>query len=258
MDEYAIKLENICKEYKSAEGNRVVLQSINLYFPAGQSIAVVGPNGSGKSTFLKIVLGLTKPDFGSVTILNNGKVNDISYIPQDYRNSFFPWLRLKTNLALHLEKRNHDHLGVTLELSDHTLEKFIEAAKDVQLIVDLNKFPYQLSGGEQQIMVLLQALLRKPKLIIADEPLSAIDIHKKELILLYLSNFLIKEKPTTLIVSHDIEDALFLADRVVVFSKNTGFVTADFLIEKQHPRPNEWRYEPEFRTLVKRALEAFE
>lgn len=258
MENAAIKLEGISKTYKSPEGDRVVLESVTLSIPEGQRVAIVGPNGSGKSTFLRIVLGLTQPDTGTVNVIHDHTFSEVAYIPQDYRNSLFPWLRLKSNIALHLEKRNHTSFGFGLELSSDTFDQFSQAAKEVQLKLDLRKFPYQLSGGEQQILVILQALLRKPKVLVADEPLSAIDIHKKELIIQYFSGWLHKLKPTTLLVSHDLEDAVFLADRLIVFSRNSGKVRADIIVNKEHPRHDEWRYDPEFRLILKKTMEAFE
>ncbi|MGE5340682.1 MAG: ABC transporter ATP-binding protein [Candidatus Omnitrophota bacterium] len=258
MGSVSIKLEKISKRYRSLDGNRTVLESVTLTIKEGQRVAIVGPNGSGKSTFLQIALGLTKPDVGSVNWSHGNLFSETSYIPQDYRNSLFPWLRLSSNIALHLESQNRIAFGFGLNPSSETLNKFIQAASDIQMRFDLAKYPYQLSGGEQQIFALLQAMLKKPNLLVVDEPFSAIDIHKKEIIIQYLSNWLFKTKPTALIVSHELSDAVFLADRLVVFSRNSGEIRADITVEKEHPRTNEWRFGAEFRSILEKTMEAFE
>ena len=159
MKNAAIIVRGVSKKYKSQDGERVIIDNVTISVPEGQRVAVIGPNGSGKSTFLRIILNLTEPDMGSVDLLNEHSFIEAAYVPQDYRNALFPWLRLKSNIALHLERHDHSPAGAALNLSNVTLNRFLEAAQEVRLTFDLEKFPYQLSGGEQQILVLLQAML---------------------------------------------------------------------------------------------------
>jgi len=259
MDDAVIKIENLSKKYKTFENKpQIVLDSISLSIYKGQRIAIVGPNGSGKSTIMRIILGIADQDSGSVELLYDHSYRTVAYIPQDYRNSLFPWLRVKSNLALYLESSLKSKNPFNLDLSEEIKEKINAAFSELQIKLDLQKFPYQLSGGEQQILVMLQAILRDPLLFIADEPLSAIDIHKKEHIMMYLCRWLNKSKPTTMIVSHDIEDAIFLSDRIIVLSRNSGALRADISINKEHPRSLDWRYSEDFRSYIKQALEVFE
>ena len=216
----------------------------------------MGPNGSGKSTLLQIALGLIQPDAGLVV---GKKVSErcVAYLPQDYRNALFPWLRLSANLALYSPNEEVEgFLG--WRPSSSTRKKFTEEAKSVNFQLDWTKFPYQLSGGEQQILVLLLALQRQPDLIVADEPFSAIDFHKRGLILQRFTEWLDERHPTLLLVSHDLEEAIFLTERLIVLSPHAGDVRADITVPAPlGPRTSEWRNSSAFRHFVTEVMQYF-
>lgn len=233
-------LKGVTKVFISSAGPRQVLNDITLHLRAGECLAIVGPNGSGKTTLLKLLLGLIRPDHGSVTIASN---QTISYIPQDYRNALFPWLRIHRNIQLHARGKSK-----TADV--------LEIASRIGLKIDTNKFPYQLSGGEQQALVLLQALIAHPDWVIADEPFSAIDFHKKARMLDYFLRHIKSSGAAACVVVHDVSDAFWLADRVLVLG-STG-IREEFLIAAKHPRDAKWRQTDEFTAMVRRATEAFE
>lgn len=257
MAEHIIKLEDISKSFQSNNGVQNILRDISLSIPQGQRVAIVGPNGSGKTTLLRIILGITDVDSGKLRTDFSRLLKEVAYIPQDYRNALFPWLRIETNLALHLnESTNKQSLNASLQKP--ILENFHSYAAPFGFDPPLSKYPYQLSGGEQQLLVIFQSLLKKPKLLVADEPFSAVDAHKRKIMLEFFSDWLDANEPTFLIVSHDFEDALFLADRVIVLSRDSGRIQADIPVEKERPRKLSWQKEKEFEQLLGYILETFE
>lgn len=237
-----IQLRGVSKAYPARRGRRWALANFDLDVADGERIAVVGPNGSGKTTLLRVALGIESPDTGTVSIRGGLTRNVVSYVPQDYRNALFPWMRLRSNLAL----VNNAQSGSGRLCTD----AYAELSDLVKLRVDLSKFPYELSGGEQQIFVLLRALVANPTLLVLDEPLSAVDFGRKQLIQQYLASWLHGRTTTLLFASHDFLEAVLLSDRVVVLERDSGQVQTTVAVELPWPRTLEMRDRPEFRTLV--------
>lgn len=262
MNPIAVSLDDITKSYTLHKELHTVLDSVSFTVPQGQRVALLGPNGSGKSTLLKIILKILEPDFGKVEIHDTRFAGRISYIPQDYRNSLFPWMTMRANLALYLQgsdfaAENGLWNQIFLSPTQEMVNEFSKVANQVKLQMNLHKYPYQLSGGEQQIFVLLQAMLRKPNLLVLDEPFSAVDFYKKAIIMEHLTAWLMETAPSVIFVSHDIGDALFLADRVIVLSRRTGKISADFHVNKTHPRKDGWREDLDFQDLQRKVAASF-
>lgn len=255
-----LELDCVSKVYRRNATAACVLEGISLTIAAGERIALLGPNGSGKSTLLRMLLQLDTPTSGTIRSAVSERPHAIAYMPQDYRSALFPWLRVETNLALHL-----DHDGASRafrtrrSLSDKHRKRFASATSAIGVNVMLNKYPYEHSGGEQQAIVLLQSLLQDPELLVADEPFSAIDVHKRQQIFLYLASWLTSSNATFVLVSHDLEEALMLCERVIVLSRGTTTIVADFRYQRpDHPAAvNDWRNTAEFRSLLDRVLKSF-
>jgi NitT/TauT family transport system ATP-binding protein len=246
----AITFESVGKAYVSLTENRQVLSDISFSVVEGERVAIVGANGSGKSTILQIAAGMIRPDRGKVNRQYPLGTTDTGYIPQDYRNALFPWMRLSEHVKLLARPeaiKTKEDL-ITLQ------EEVTQALARIGIRAPLDKYPYQLSGGEQQICLFVLTLLRRPRFIIADESFSAVDVHRREAVFGYFTDFLERQRSSLLFVDHDLEHCLLFADRVLVLSKQSETGIADIVISQPHPRDLEWRYEDSFRQILKEVV----
>ena len=212
----AIEIKNITKVYTSDDNQEIhALQDINLKINDSEFVCVVGPSGCGKSTLLEIVAGLLKATGGEI-LLDGQKVNgtsrDIGVVFQD--PSLFPWREVQKNIAFGMEIAN-----VPKEEQKKRLKKYTN-------MVNLNgfehKYPSQLSGGMRQRVGIARTLAMEPKVILMDEPFSAVDHLTRCTLQEELIQIWEQEKKTILFVTHDINEAVFLANRVVLLSTRPG------------------------------------
>ncbi len=190
-----------------------ILNDINLSINKGEFVAIVGHSGCGKSTLLKIIAGLLDYDEGNVT-LDNKKITkpdiDRGMVFQEHR--LFPWLTIKENLSIGLDK-----------LNKKSKEEIVaEHLKLVQLEGFENVYPHQLSGGMSQRAAIARALVNAPKVLLLDEPFGALDALTKIILQEEILKIWEKEKTTMIMVTHDIDEAVYLADRIVVMSAKPG------------------------------------
>ncbi|MFS0612749.1 ABC transporter ATP-binding protein [Lederbergia ruris] len=201
-----LKLQNIGKQFNQ----KIVLEDINLEIESGEIVSLLGPSGSGKTTLLHIILGLTKMDQGR--IIFNGK--DLSHVSmknrgfnivfQDY--ALFPHLNAYDNIVYGLKNKR----GL---ISEKEIREYIEF---LELKPHLTKKIGELSGGQKQRVALARTLVMKPKLLLLDEPLSALDGVMKESIKERIQSIAREFKLTTIIVTHDPEEALTLSDKILI------------------------------------------
>ncbi len=245
-----IQITGLSKTFHSGSEHRVVLQDVTITCCRGERIALVGPNGSGKTTLLRILLGIEDPDAG--TVVSNFPRLATTYLPQDYRNAFLPWLNVKQNLALASLRgqRNGESRLALPAFSAELSKRYDDIANNFGLAVNLSKYPYQLSGGEQQLILLIRGLLAEADLHVLDEPLSAVDYGKRMAVVDMLSVHFANTNSTIIFSTHDFEEAVRLADRVIVLSRNTAQICADIEVEFPWPRPESIRRTPEFRGIV--------
>lgn len=231
-----IKAKNIEKYYQSEDGELIhALENIDLTIEDGEFVAVVGPSGCGKSTFLEIVAGLLSHDGGEISLddqVITDTSRDIGVVFQDA--SLFPWRTIKSNIAYGMEIAK-----VPKEEQEERLKRYI---KLMNLEGFENKFPSQLSGGMKQRAGIARTLVMNPKVILMDEPFSAVD----HLTRCTLQEELIKlretEKKTILFVTHDINEAVYLADRVILFSPRPSVIQQEYRIKTPFPRKREDDY----------------
>jgi len=252
---------DISKSFRRSNEQLSVLESVSLSVRPNELTAIVGGNGSGKSTLLKIAVGHLSTDNGSVS--HNGC--SIAYMPQDYRSALFPWLRLSSNTALYLDgerRRTGGHRGWLdalrwkVSLLDKDKQCICHYLEEFGLPTDLSKYPAELSGGEQQLFLFLLNLTRRPQLFIADEPLSAIDLDRRQRALDLIGQEFSRLENSLLFVSHNLEEAVFLADRVIVLSKQHGSIAEEISIESPRPRPFEWKFSEGLLAYVKQIEKA--
>jgi NitT/TauT family transport system ATP-binding protein len=214
-----VTLRSVSKSYSSKSH---VLANLSVIVEPGEFVSIIGRSGVGKSTLLRMVAGLETPTEGSVLIDENevhGPSGRLGYLVQNYSQSLFPWLTVQGNLKLAL----HDQ-GLS---SGRAREKIADVMAAVKLDGEVEKYPWQLSGGMQQRVALARALLREPALLLLDEPFASVDALVR-LELEDLTRTLVKERSiTAILVTHDVEEAIYMADRVIVMAGSPAQIAAD-------------------------------
>lgn len=225
-----IEVKNINKLYTSPDGQEIIaLEDINLTINDGEFVCIVGPSGCGKSTLLEIVAGLLEATSGEI-LLDGEKVNgtsrDIGVVFQDA--SLFPWRIVSKNITFGMELA-----GVSKETQKKQLDKYIN-------MVNLNgfehKYPSQLSGGMRQRVGIARTLAMEPKVILMDEPFSAVDHLTRCTLQEELIQIWEREEKNILFVTHDINEAVFLANRIILLSPRPGRIQKIYDIPYPHRR----------------------
>lgn len=226
-----IDLRGVRVSFASNEGERLVaLEGVDLQIGAGEIVALIGPNGSGKSTLLRVIAGLLAPDVGSVAIDGRavtGPDPRVGLVFQEPR--LLPWRTTAANVAYPLELA-----GVARPERERKVAALLDtvglpAAAATQV-------PSQLSGGQRQRAALARTLALEPTVLLLDEPFSALDELTRERLNLELLALHARTPTTIVVVTHSVQEAIFLADRVVVLSERPGHVLADIPIDLPRPR----------------------
>jgi len=249
-----LSLQNIHHAYFTETQAKMVLEDISLSVNKGEFISILGPSGCGKSTLLSIIAGLLTPVQGSLHLdgepLIAGHKQDIGYmLQQDY---LFPWKTIKENilLGLKLQKQPHPDLEI----------RTLKLLNEIGLPNTENLFPNQLSGGMRQRVALVRTLATNPKVLLLDEPFSALDyVTKLKLENLVFSTLKAFQK-TVVLVTHDIGEAIAMSDRIYLFSANPGKVFHTFEVPEELRKitPFEARNHPKFSPLFQTIWKEFE
>jgi NitT/TauT family transport system ATP-binding protein len=242
-------LLTIRKLRKSFEGV-VVYDDFEVDLPLGKFTSIFGPNGCGKSTLINMVSGLMPMDRGEV--LFDGRTihsTRTSYVFQNYREALFPWLRAIDNIHYPLEV-----MGIARAERSRRVEKLLA---DFEVRIDLHAFPYTLSGGQQQTVSILRALVTDPEVLFLDEPFSALDYEMTQFMREQLQKIFMKTKTTMLLVSHDLDEAIQLADKVVLLTRRPTKVAEMVDVDLPWPRDLDVTTGERFMTLKRHCLERF-
>lgn len=223
----SIKIKNIYKSFDSHNNEILVLDNINLNIEDGELICLLGPSGCGKTTLLRLIAGLDKPNSGEIydgDELVSGPSKHRGFIFQQY--SLFPWLTVLDNVMF------------GLNLNDNSKEKNLKSAKRylerVGLIDVANSYPHELSGGMKQRVAIIRSLLSHTPLLLMDEPFSAVDMQTRHKLQEQLIGVWKRFENTIIFVTHDVDEAVYLADRIVVMDKNPGRIKE--IVEVTLPR----------------------
>ncbi len=228
----------------------VVYDDFAVDLPLGHFISIFGPNGCGKSTLINMVSGLLRMDAGEV--LYDGQLiseTRISYVFQNYREALFPWLKAIDNIHYPLKV-----MGIPRKQRRDRVEKLLA---DFEVRIDLDAYPYTLSGGQQQAISILRALVTEPEVLFLDEPFSALDYEMTMFMRGQLQKIFMKTKTTMLLVSHDLDEAIELADKVVLLTRRPTKVAEIVDIGLPWPRSLEVTTGEDFMTLKRHCLDRF-
>jgi NitT/TauT family transport system ATP-binding protein len=229
----------------------VIYDKFDLDLPQGEFISIFGPNGCGKSTLINMISGLMPVDAGQV-LFDGQTIQEtrLSYVFQNYRDALFPWLRAIDNIHYPLKL-----MGLSRRERNQRVEQLLA---DFGVKIDLNSYPYMLSGGQQQTVSILRALVTNPEVLFLDEPFSALDYEMTLFMREQLQRMFMKTKTTTLLVSHDLEEAVQLANHVLLLTRRPTRV-ADFVdIDLPWPRNTESVIDPRFVALKSHCLAVFQ
>lgn len=228
----------------------VVYDDFGIDLPLGKFISIFGPNGCGKSTLINMISGLMPMDAGEV-LYDGRRISDtrISYVFQNYREALFPWLRAIDNIHYPLKV-----MGVSRKEQQQRVEKLLA---DFDIRIDLNAYPYTLSGGQQQAVSILRALITEPEVLFLDEPFSALDYEMTLFMREQLQKIFMKTRTTMLLVSHDLEEAIQLADKVVLLTRRPTRVAEIVDVNLPWPRDLDVTTGEEFTALKRHCLDRF-
>ena len=248
----ALAVAGITKVFAGPEREVNAIGGVELSVAPGEFLAIVGPSGCGKSTLLQIIAGLMRPSAGRVLLGGRevtGEPAHMVYLFQQYSKSLFPWMSVADNVTFAFSHRLRLDRAASLERCREYLEM-------VGLADFANHYPWQLSGGMQQRVAIARALSAEPTVLLMDEPFSSVDaLTRLDLQSLILDLWHAKHF-TAVLVTHDVDEAVFLADRVAVLSHRPSAILD--LIETRVPRPRqalETRESPEFLALRHRLLQ---
>jgi sulfonate transport system ATP-binding protein len=240
-----LEINQVSKTFKNDNGNVHVLDNLDFSVKNGEFISIIGPSGCGKSTLLKLIAGLDLDYEGTIVVGSqevHGPSKDRGFIFQEHR--LFPWLNVEKNIA------------ANLSLKDPEIQKRVD---DLITLVNLRGFekayPRQLSGGMSQRVAIARALLRNPEVLLLDEPFGALDAFTRSHLQEALLEIWEKNKTTMVLVTHDIDEAIFLSTKVVVMDSNPGRIKAIVPIDIPYPRHRIGKSFQEFRTVILKHLD---
>lgn len=224
-----LSIQSLHKQYRLETKSLNVLEDIHLNIQPGEFVSIVGPSGCGKSTILRLVVGLDA-DYQGRILLDGSPITSTStdrgIVFQDHR--LFPWMTVAENIGFAL---------INKDLSATEKREIVQInIERVNLTGFENAYPHQLSGGMAQRAAIARALVNEPKILLLDEPLGALDALTRLYLQAELQRIWIEHRSTMIMVTHDVEEALFLGDRVVVMQSNPGRIKRVVNVPLDHPR----------------------
>lgn len=236
-----LEISKLYKHFPTQQGTLLALKDINMHVETGELVCAVGASGSGKSTLLRLVAGLDTPTGGDITVDGDrvtGPGADRGMVFQKY--TLYPWLTVQKNVEFGLKLQ-----GIPKHQRRERASYYLD-------VVGLTKFsqslPKALSGGMKQRVAIARALACHPKILLMDEPFGALDVQTKEAMQLFLLDLWKRTRCTILMITHDVEEAVFLAQRVYVMTARPGTIQQEIQIDLPEYRTYELKREQPFQT----------
>jgi len=224
-----LTIRGVTKRFAVGDGEVEALAPVDLTIPQGEFVCMIGASGCGKSTLLRIIAGFEEPTTGDIAIYGNaiaGPGSDRGMVFQDY--ALFPWMTVRQNISFGPRQRQLPH-----EEIERTTDEFI---KMVGLERFADRYPNQLSGGMKQRVAIARVLANNANILLMDEPFGALDALTREQLQHELLQIWARTGVTAIFVTHSVEEAVLLADRVLVMSAGPGRIDSDFRIDLARPR----------------------
>ncbi|MEP9380029.1 ABC transporter ATP-binding protein [Aquabacter sp. CN5-332] len=251
-----VQLQQVTLSYGRGETTVAALGETNLKIGKGDFVALVGPSGCGKSTILKLVTGLIQASTGWVFVAGREVGAEPVRVGMAFQNpTLLPWLSIRDNIMLPLKIVPPFRQDFRAKRKTEFRDRADALLKQVGLAGFGDKFPWQLSGGMLQRASLCRALIHDPQLLMLDEPFGALDQFTREELWAILQDLWMTRRPTVLLVTHDLKEAGYLANRVCVMRARPGHIVEDRHVDLPRPRTIEMTYEPGFVALTQRLRE---
>ena len=250
----SISVQKISKSFKGrrkTEPENQVLKDVSFEVQEGEFVSLLGPSGCGKTTTLTIIAGFQKPSSGVIKV-NGEEVTkpgpDRAFMFQNY--ALFPWMKVGENIEYLMKKMKLD--------KEERRKRLDDLLAMAQLTEYENYYIHEISGGMKQRVALLRALACDPRILLMDEPLGAVDFQMRQLLQVQLESILQQKKVTSLMVTHDVDESVYLSDRVIVMSRDHGKIMEDLKIDLPRPRdrtaPKYHEYVDKLTNILKTAL----
>ncbi len=242
-----VTIRGLTKRFSDA----IIYDNFDFDIPRGKLMSVFGPNGCGKSTLINMIAGLFPVDAGEI-LFDGQPLSSIKfgYVFQNYREAMFPWLRAFDNIAYPLKV-----MGVPRADRTARVEKLVA---NLNVRIDLSLYPYQMSGGQQQLVSIMRALIVEPEILFLDEPFSALDYEMTLFMREQLQRVFTETATTTVLVSHDLEEAVYLSDRILLLSRHPARAVEFVTYDAARPRTLKTMSESDFISTKAHCLEVFQ
>ena len=245
MEKTVLKLDNVSKSFAKIETDDVThaLSSVTTTMESGEFISMVGPSGCGKSTILRLVAGLIQPTTGTITL--NGKPIEAPGPDRGMmfqKATLFPWLTV------------YDNIAFSLKMQGKLKGKVEEMIKTIGLQDFREDYPGQLSGGMAQRVALVRSLINEPPVLLLDEPLGALDAFTRMNMQDEILRIWQKKQQLAIMVTHDVDEAIYMGTRVLVMDSHPGRIVSDLKIEQPYPRDRSSREFVEYRNEILKQL----
>lgn len=235
------------KALSKSFSDHVIISDFNLDLDKHTITGFLGPNGSGKTTLLSIIAGSLKKDQGECSFGNSPlELGSSGLLSQNYRDALFPWLTAFENVCYPLRVK-----GIS---KDEREKKVQELFQTYKIPFSHKSYPYELSGGQQQLISFLRAVAQNPALMLMDEPFSALDYPSKKMLTTRIEQLMTKSDMSIILVSHDIDELLLLADRLIVFEGPPLKIVEDISLSQARPRSIDFLSDPTISRIKKTCL----
>lgn len=254
-DERPISFEckDLSVDFSTESGPRRILENLDFQIREGEFVSILGTSGAGKTTLLRALGGLLKATPGSVINFQGRQIDappeQVVMVFQDYASSLLPWRRVAKNIALGLERKLP---------AEERNERVAQALELVGLTANAQDYPWQLSGGMQQRVQIARALAMRPRVLLMDEPFGSLDAMTKSSLQDELHSVHDKTGTTVIFITHDIEEAVYLSDRILILTGRPGGIGYDFKVDLPRPRNQvTTKEQPDYLKLRHEVYEAF-
>jgi NitT/TauT family transport system ATP-binding protein len=241
----AVCIAGVNKSFGSDGSRNTIFSNFNLKIPAGQLLSVFGPNGCGKSTLIAMIAGFLTPDSG-IVVTGPGEKN-LGVVFQNYDRSLLPWRNCVDNVALPLEAAGL----LTRQECTRRARAMIE---ELEFQLPLERYPYQMSGGQKQLTCIARAMVRRPALLLLDEPFSSLDYKTRIEMQTRVQEICVRDGMTAVFVSHELDEAIYVADRLIVIGRGPANILSDLPVGLPRPRNMQMVLSPSFAKLRSEVL----